>query len=365
MIFSVERNKLCEAVSNLSRVVSSKTAIPVLEGILISAEEGKICLSSYNLETGLSKEIEATVEEKGSIVISAKFFNSVLHSMNGELVTVTVDERMMCNIKSGSAVFDVMGMAAVDFPEIPTIAESKKINITAGILKDMVRQTIFAVAPVEGTRPILTGINFEIADGYLKLIAIDGFRLAIRKEKVNIDETLNFVISGRAVAEAMKIVNDEEQEIAIFIGRRHICFEIEGYSFISRLLDGEFIDYKKTIPEQYSQTMKVNTRDIVEIIERISLIISDNFTTPVRCIVKENETVFSCVTSVGRATETAGIMLQGQPFEIGLNSKYLLEALRASDYETVNICFNGGSAAVVIKPDDDSFTYMIMPMRLR
>ena len=146
--------------------------------------------------------------------------------------------------------------------------------------------------------------------------------LNFKKEKVNIDETLNFVISGRAVAEAMKIVNDEEQEIAIFIGRRHICFEIEGYSFISRLLDGEFIDYKKTIPEQYSQTMKVNTRDIVEIIERISLIISDNFTTPVRCIVKENETVFSCVTSVGRATETAGIMLQGQPFEIGLNSKY-------------------------------------------
>ncbi len=366
MIFSVNRDILCETVSNLSRLVSSKTSVPVLEGILITAENGIVKLSSYNLETGMSKQIDAGIEEEGSIVISAKFFNSILHSMNGEKIKISVDDRMMCHIESGSAVFDIMGMAAIDFPEIPTIAESKKISITAGILKDMVRQTIFAVAPTEGTRPILTGIDFEISEGFLKLIAIDGFRLAIRKEKVNIDEELNFVISGRAVAEVIKIITDEDSDINIFIGRRHICFEVEGYSFISRLLEGEFIDYKKTIPDSYAQKMTVNTRDIIDIIDRISLIISDNFTTPVRCIVNENETVFSCATSVGRATERAAIALEGLPFEIGLNSKYLLEALRAAEYERVNINFNGGSAAVVITPEnDDTFTYMIMPMRLK
>ena len=365
MKFTVERAKLLEAVSKLQSVVGSKTAMPVLEGILISAEQGKITLIAYNLEMGMKKEIYAKTDEAGDIVIGARLLADILRRMNGVQVEISADDRLNCNIKSGEATFDIMGMSASDFPEMPSVADTNGFKVNSAVLAETVKGTIFATAQNEGAKPILTGINFEIADGYLKLIAIDGFRLAIRKEKVNIDETLNFVISGRAVAEAMKIVNDEEQEIAIFIGRRHICFEIEGYSFISRLLDGEFIDYKKTIPEQYSQTMKVNTRDIVEIIERISLIISDNFTTPVRCIVKENETVFSCVTSVGRATETAGIMLQGQPFEIGLNSKYLLEALRASDYETVNICFNGGSAAVVIKPDDDSFTYMIMPMRLR
>ena len=365
MIFSVERNKLCEIVSNLSRVVSSKTAVPVLEGILITASNGKIELASYNLETGLNKSLEADIKEEGQIVISAKFFNSILHSMNGDIVTVTVDDRMMCHIESGTAVFDIMGMAAVDFPEIPTVAQGKQINITAGILRDMVRQTIFAVAPTEGTRPILTGINFEIGGGYLKLIAIDGYRLAIRKEKVNIDEEMSFVVSGRAVAEAMKIVSDEDAEIGILVGRRHICFLVEGYTFISRLFDGEFIDYKKTVPDKFAQSMSVETRDIISAIDRISLIISDNFTTPVRCIVGEEETVFSCATSVGRATERMNIKLEGAPFEIGLNSKYLLEALRACEYEKVKISFNGGAAAVVITPEsDDFFTYMIMPMRL-
>ena len=366
MIISVSREKLCEAVSNLSRVVSSKTTVPVLEGILISTENGEINLSAYNLENGLNKKIEATIEEAGQIVISAKVFNSILHSLKGDFVRLRTDDRLMCHIESEGAVFDIMGMAAVDFPEIPTIADGKIIKISAGILKEMVRETIFAVAPVEGTRPILTGLDFELEDGELKLVAIDGYRLAIRKENVGVSDNIKFVVSGRAVAEIVKIISDEEKDIEMTIGRRHISFLVEGYSFIAPLLDGDFIDYKKTIPAAFSQKISVERREIIEIIERISLIINDNFTSPVRCIIGENETVFSCATSVGRATEKAEIMLEGAPFEIGLNSKYLLEALRACDYEKVNINFNGGSAAVVITPTEgDNSIYMIMPMRLK
>ncbi|MBR3593300.1 MAG: DNA polymerase III subunit beta [Clostridia bacterium] len=366
MIISVERTKLCETVGNLSRVVSSKTTVPVLEGILICTENGQISLSAYNLENGLTKKIDATIEEAGQIVISAKVFNSILHSLKGDFVRIKTDDRLMCHIESDTAVFDIMGMAAVDFPEIPTIADGKRISITAGILKEMVRETIFAVAPTEGTRPILTGLDFEIEEGSLKIVAIDGYRLAIRKEKVNLNENMQFVVSGRAVAEIVKIISDEDADINMTIGRRHICFLVEGYTFIAPLLDGDFIDYKRTIPAAFSQTMVVDTRDLIEVIERISLIINDNFTTPVRCIIGEEETVFSCATSVGRATEKAAIKLEGAPFEIGLNSKYLLEALRACDYEKVKISFNGGSAAVVITPEvDDTCTYMIMPMRLK
>lgn len=366
MIISVPRATLCEAVGNLSRVVSSKATVPVLEGILICTEQGKIVLSVYNLENGVTKELEANIEEPGQIVISAKVFNSILHSLKGEFVRIKTDDRLMCHIESETAVFDIMGMAAIDFPEIPQITDGKKISITAGILKEMVRETIFAVAPTEGTRPILTGLDFEIEDGSLKLVAIDGYRLAIRKEKVNVTENLKFVVAGRAVAEIVKIISNEDEEIGMTIGRRHICFYLEGYTFIAPLLDGEFIDYKRTIPASFTQKMVVNTRDLIEVIERISLIINDNFTTPVRCIIGENETVFSCATSVGRATEKAEIKLEGAPFEIGLNSKYLLEALRACDFEKVNVCFNGGGAAVVITPEnDDCATYMIMPMRLK
>ena len=364
MIISVNRAELCEAVSNLSRVVSSKTVVPVLEGILVCTEQNKIVLSSYNLENGVTKAIDANIEEAGQIVISAKVFNSIIHSLKEETVTIKTNDRLMCHIESGSAVFDIMGMSAVDFPEIPQIAEGKKISINAGLLKDMVRETIFSVAPTEGTRPILTGLDFEIEDGALKIIAIDGYRLAMRKEKVNISDNLNFVVSGRAVAEIVKIITDEEQDVEMVIGRRHICFFVEGYNFIAPLLEGEFM--KRAIPDAFSQKMVVNTKELIDVIERISLIINDNFTTPIRCIIGEEETVFSCATSVGRATEKAEIKLEGAPFEIGLNSKYLLEALRACNYEKVKICFNGGGAVVVIMPEsDDSAVYMIMPMRLK
>ena len=366
MIFSVDRKELCEAVANLSRVVGNKTAIPVLEGILITAKQNEVELVSYNLETGMNKTLPASVKEEGAIVISAKFLNNILHSMNGEVVKFTADERLMCHIESGTAVFDMMGMAAVDFPEIPTVAEGKLLKIDASILKDMVRKTIFAVAANEGSRPILTGICFEIEEGFLKLIAIDGFRLAIRKEKVNINENLSFVASGRAINEVVKIISDEEEEIEICVGRRHVSIMFGGYTFVSRLLDGEFIDYKKTLPVTHTQKLTIETRELINMIDRISLIISDNFTTPIRFIINENETVFSCATSVGRATERASLKLEGPAFEIGLNSKYLLESLRACEYERVEMKFNGGNSAVLISPtDDDTFTYMIMPMRLR
>lgn len=366
MIFSTDRILLAEAVSNLSRVVSLKTAVPVLEGILITAKDGKIELSSYNLETGMNKTLDADIKEEGSIVLSAKYFNSILHSMNGNMVEFTADDRLMCHLSSGTAVFDMMGMAAVDYPELPSVAEGTVVSVDAGFLKEMVRQTIFAIAPAEGTRPVLTGVFFEIEEGYLKLVAIDGFRMAIRKEKINVAEDIKFIASGRAVADVVKMMADDEEKVEIIIGRRHVQFSFAGYSFISRLIDGEYIDYKKTIPEDFTQKITFNTKELVSLIDRISLIISDTFTTPIRFIINEEDIVFSCATSVGRATERAKITLEGKPFEIGLNSKYLLEALRAIDYEKVVFNFKGGNAAVVLTPeDDDSFTYMIMPMRLR
>jgi len=234
------------------------------------------------------------------------------------------------------------------------------------LLAEMIKATIFAAASSEGIKPILTGINFCVEDSVLRLVAIDGYRLAIRNEKVQNVKNIEFTVSNKAVAEILKLIDEESENVEINVAERLISFNINGYSFISRLLEGEFVNYKKTLPGETKQRVVVNTRDLINTIERVSLLISESFSTPVRCYFNELNVVFTCATTVGRSTETFNTKLEGENFEIGLNSRYLLDALRAVDTENVQILFNGPNAGILILPTDgDSFKYMIMPMRLK
>ncbi len=366
MIFSVERAKLLEAVNHLQRAVGLKTSMPVLEGILISAEQGKITLISYNLEMGMKKEIYAKCDEEGDIVINARLLADILRRMNGISVEISADSKLNCNIKSGEASFDIMGMAATDFPEMPAVADGNQLKVDGKLLSEMVKGTLFAAAQNEGAKPILTGVNISLFDGFIQLVAIDGYRLAIRKEKNNSDINIDFTVSSKALGEAVKLIGEETEEVEINVSDRLISFYINGYSFISRLIDGEFVNYKKTIPAEHTQRVVINTRDLINTIERVSLLISESFSTPVRCYFNELNVIFTCATSMGRATETFNVKLEGNNFEIGLNSRYLLEALKACEAETIQILFNGPNAGVLIlPPDGEEFKYMIMPMRLK
>ncbi len=366
MIFSVERQKLLDAVTRLQRVVGAKTSMPVLEGILISAEQGKVTLISYNLEMGMKKEIYAKCDEAGDIVINARLLADILRRMNGLQVEISSDSRLNCHIKCGEATFDIMGMAAEDFPEMPSVGNGKNIIVDGKILSEMVKGTFFATAQNEGAKPVLTGINVTIEDGVMQFVAIDGYRLAIRKQKVDISDDFSFIVSGKAILEAVKLIDEETEKVEISVGERLISFNINGYDFISRLFEGEFVNYKKTIPTEHMQRVVVNTRELTNTVERVSLLISESFSTPVRCYFNELNVVFTCATSMGRATETFNTKVEGDSFEIGLNSRYLLEALKAAETEQVQILFNGPNNGVLIEPlEGEDFKYMIMPMRLR
>ena len=366
MIFSVERQKLLEAVTRLQRIVGAKTSMPVLEGVLISAEQGKITLIAYNLEMGMKKEIYAKCDETGDIVINAKLLSDILRRMNGIQVEISADSRLNCHIKCGEATFDIMGMAAEDFPEMPNVGSGKTVTVDGKVLSDMVKGTFFATAQNEGAKPVLTGINVTIEDGIMQFVAIDGYRLATRKQKVYISDDFSFIILGKAILEAVKLIDEETENVEISVGERLISFNVNGYEFISRLFEGEFVNYKKTIPEGNIQRVVVNTRELIDTVERVSLLISESFSTPVRCYFNELNVVFTCATSMGRATETFNTKLEGPNFEIGLNSRYLLEALKAAETEQVQILFNGPNNGVIIEPlEGDDFKYMIMPMRLR
>ena len=366
MIFSVERAKLLDVVSRIQRVVGSKTSMPVLEGILISAEQGKITLVAYNLEMGMKKEIYAKCDKEGDIVINARLLADILRRMNGIQVEIEADERLNCHIRSGEATFDIMGMAATDFPEMPSVPEGEKIEVEGNLLLENVKGTIFAAAQNEGARAILTGLNFTFSENEMQIVAIDGYRLAIRKQKIKGNNEISFTATSKSIAEVVKLIDEETENVEICVGERLISFNINGYTFISRLIEGEFVNYKKTLPQETKQRVVVNTRELINTIERVSLLISESFSTPVRCYFNELNVVFTCATSMGRATETFNIELDGESFEIGLNSRYLLDALKACESENIRFLFNGPNTGVVIEPvEGDEFKYMIMPMRLK
>lgn len=368
MFFTVERASFLEAVNKLQRVVGSKTSMPILEGILISAEQGRATLVAYNLEMGMKKEIYAKCDKPGDIVINARLLADILRRMNGVQVEIEADEKLNCHIKSGEATFDIMGMSATDFPEMPSVAEGESLSVDSSLLSQMIKTTIFAAAVNEGAKPILTGVNFEVLNSEFRVVAIDGYRLAVRSEKVENVKNIEFTVSNKGVAEVLRLIDEESEKVEINIGNRLISFNINGYSFISRILEGEFVNYRKTLPDGFKQKVIVNTRDLINIIERVSLLISESFSTPVRCYFNELNVVFTCATTLGRATETFDTKLEGPSFEIGLNSRYLLDALRAIDTEEIQILFNGANAGILITPTDEKdehFKYMIMPMRLK
>ena len=368
MKIRLERSVLLDAVLKMQKTVGAKSSMPVLEGILLSAEKGLLTLSSYNLEMGMKKEMYASCEEEGDIVINARLLADILRKLRGIDVEIESDDRLVCHIRSGEAVFDIMGMEANDFPEMPSLTEGENLNIDGEDFCEMVKGTIFAVSQIEGTRPILTGINISVKDGILQFVAIDGYRLAIRRKKINIQNDIEFIIAGKALSEVVKLIDENTENIEIKVGKRLILFKISGFTFIARLLEGEFVNFEKIIPSEHSQQTTVVCDEMIDSVERVSLLINDSFSTPIRCAFSKDELIISCSTALGRAKEKMNIELSGNEFEMGLNSRYLLEALKACEHEKITFNFNGANAGVTITPadsDNNDMLYLIMPMRLK
>ncbi|MBQ8739987.1 MAG: DNA polymerase III subunit beta [Clostridia bacterium] len=368
MKIRVERSVFLDAVLKMQKTVGAKSSMPVLEGILLSAEKGLLTLSSYNLEMGMKKEMYASCEEEGDIVINARLLADILRKLRGIDVEIECDDRLVCHIRSGEAVFDIMGMEANDFPEMPSLTEGENLCLNGEDFCDMVKGTIFAVSQIEGTRPILTGINISVKEGILQFVAIDGYRLAIRRKKINIQNDIEFIIAGKALSEVVKLIDENTEDIEIKVGRRLILFKISGFTFIARLLEGEFVNFEKIIPSEHSQQTNIVCDEMIDSVERVSLLINDSFSTPIRCAFGKEELIISCSTALGRAKEKMNISLDGNEFEMGLNSRYLLEALKACEREKITFKFNGANAGVTITPadtEDKEMLYLIMPMRLK
>lgn len=365
MKFTVNKSDITEAVSNIQRAVSTKTSIPALEGILLSATETGLELCAYDLELGITTVIPAFVMEPGKAVLSAKLFSDIVRRTPAETVTVSVDEKNMATLESGYSRFSIIGIPAEEFPELPKLSDSTQISLPGALLKSMIRQTLFAIAESDA-KPIHQGSLFSLENGILDVVSVDGYRLAVRREPVDFSEDLSFVVPGKTLSELLKLIKDSEEPVEISAGRRHILFKIDNYTVISSLLEGEFLNYKAAIPPESQTEVVLKTREAIDSVERVSLLITDRLKSPIRCLFDNNEVKLNCTTSMGRASDRLDVEMTGQSVEIGFNNRYLLEALRNTECDEVKVQLGGPLSPMKVVPKEgDSFLFLVLPVRLK
>ncbi len=335
-----------------------------MEGVLIKAYSDKLNISGYNLEIGITTEIEATIAEEGEIVISAKLFLDIVRNLPEEILTVETDDKLTVYINCGDADYKIMGMSTMEYPDLPTFEQTDAITLGSKTLREMIRQTVYATSE-NMAKPIYTGSLFEIENSVLTIVAIDGYRMAIRRENVESQSSTSFVVPGKTQLEILKLLSDDEEPVDIIIGQRHITFKVKNYRVISRLLEGIFIDYKSTIPQTEKTEVVINTRRLINSVERMSLMNNDRMQSPVRCKFLGDQIKFSCASAVGSANDSIRIPIIGEQVEIGFNNRYMLDALKNTDCDEVKIVLNGTISPIVIKPvQGDSFLFIVVPMRL-
>jgi len=362
-----EKHILQTACTVAGRATASKSPIPALEGLLIEAGAG-VKITGYDLKKGIYTMVEAEIEQPGAIVVPARLFGEMLRRMPDGMVTISADENENVNVKCGRSEFNIMGISAEDYPEMPMVDGLNNISLPQKILKSMINQTIFAVSDND-VRPIYTGTLFEVEGEVLTLVSVDGYRLAKRKEQLESAkmENCSFVVPGSALSDIERICADADENVSISVGTKHISFSIGDTVVVSRRLEGEFLNYRKSIPENFRYILKVERAEILSTIDRVALIISEKNSSPVRIRFNDSNIDCSCATPIGKAQDICICEGSGEGLEIGFNDRYLSDALKAAATDKLNICINTASSPCVITAADgtDNFTYMILPVRLR
>ena len=367
MRFTCEKSFLSAGLSIAGRTVAAKSSLSALEGILCRAGHG-LTLTGYNMETAISYQVEAEVAEAGQCVLPARLFGDIIRRLPEGPVTVSVDENFKVAIRAGYASFNISAESAEDYPELPDVNTGRPIHIPQNKLKELISGTIFAVSENQG-RPIHTGVKFEVEENAISAIAVDGFRLARRTWHTDAPtgRALSFVVPAPALKEVEKILVDAEEEAAFTLGPKHILFQIGATTLVCRLLEGDFLDWRKVVPTNCPVKLCAHVSDLSGSFERVGLMVSEKYKSPVRCIFSDNVLMLRTTTTIGEAQDRCAIAGDGKELEIGFNVRYLADALRVIPSEEVCLELTNGLSPIVLTPADDKhdFAYMILPVRIK
>ena len=364
MIFICQKQKLQEGILIAQKAITGKSTMPILEGIYINASNNQLTLIGSDMDVSIQTKVEADVLQEGSIVIDSKIFGEIIRKLPNSDIRIEIIENDTVQITCEKSVFNVVYMNADEFPKLPQIDETKQIQVPQNILKNMIKSTSFAIAQDE-TRPILQGILFEIKDKKLNLVALDGYRLAIKSEYLDSDFDLDIVIPGKTLNEVAKILEDTDLMVNITFTNNHILFNLDETKVISRLLDGKYVNYNSLLPQEYKLLVEVNRQQLQNCIERASLMVKEGNTNLIKLDIKEDMIVITSISQLGKVREEVAINLQGEEIEIAFNSRYLIDVLKSMEDEVILLEMTSSVTPCVIKAkNSSSYKYLVLPVRL-
>lgn len=364
MKFICEKHKLQDGIMIVQKAITGKTTMPILEGIYIKADSTGLTLIGSDMDLSIETKVEAQVENEGSIVIDSKIFGEIIRKLPDANVSIEILENDTVQITCEKSVFNVVYMNPDEYPELPKVDQDKKVKVPQNILRNMIKSTSFAIAQDE-TRPILQGVLFELKDKKLNLVALDGYRLAIKSEFLDNDFDVEVVIPGKTLNEVSKIMEDSDDEVEITFTNNHILFNLSSTKIISRLLEGNFVNYNSLLPQEYKILINLDREELQNGIERASLMAKEGNTNLIKLEILEDTMVITSNSQLGKVREEVAINLQGEPMQIAFNSKYLLDVLKSMEDNSVLLEMTSSVTPCVIKgKDDNSYKYLVLPVRL-
>ena len=366
MKFECEKTLLASAIEGVSRAITNRSAIPVLEGIYLKAEGFNLTLTGYDMEMGITTTIECNVLVPGETVLEAKLLLSMVSRMPAGDVRIELTDEGQAIISGGVAEFEIPAMNASDYPSLPVTGADNTMTIPTSMMRELIEKTIYAVSQ-DDKKPAHTGELFVIEPGSLTIVALDGYRLAIIQRDVECTRDIRIIIPAKTLQELLKIMGGPEDPVKIDANRRYVVFTTNGYTIMSRLIEGDFLNYESVIPKEKKTRVTVDCKTFINTIERASLIITERLKNPLRITFAEDKITVRCQTPLGKVVdEFPPVAMTGDPVEIGFNNRYLLDAMRYSKCERMVLEINGPLSPVKILPEDGKdFIYLVLPVRFK
>lgn len=365
MKITATKDNLLFGTSAVQKAVSAKSALPVLSCIKIEAKENQLYFSATDLEIGIQCHIPAEVLEEGIAIVPARHFAEIVRRLPDTAIELQLTGDNELLIKYEESQLSIRGMAN-DFPEMPEVLEGQELQINAAVLRQMIKQTTFAAGADEG-RPLFTGVLCEFEKQTLRMISTDTHRLALRQGELEniIEKEGACIVPAKILNELARLIQEDEENCLIHVARNLVSFKVANILIISRLLEGQFPNYRQVIPEKYSSKIRSRSRRFQEAVERISLFtaLNDNSNT-LHIKIEQSNMLISSQSEIGNGYEQLTIESEGDAVNIAFNAKYLLDAFKAMDAETISLEFTGPLSPCIIRPaESDNFLCLLLPVR--
>lgn len=368
MKFLTTKNNILSGVQMVQRAVSSKHTLPILAGIKLSVSSNKLLLAATDLEIGIETWVPVNVIEEGEVVVPAKHFIEIVKRLPDTNISIKYSlETNNLIINYETSEFTIKVWPAEEFPLLPELDDECSIIIKNGLLRNMIKQTTFASSADE-SRPLFTGVLMEVEDEKLRLIATDTHRLTLRIGNIERSSELkpNLIIPAKTLNEINRLIKDDDEECIIKISENQASFSLANVNLISRMIEGQFPNYRQVIPKEFKTKIRIKSKALLETVERIALFTNEKDGSHIIKInVDEGIMVITSQSEVGKGYEELPILLTGEELKIAFNAKYLIDILRVIESDEISLEMSGPLSPGIIKPvgSEENYIYLILPVR--